>query len=132
MICKKIFISFLIVAIFNLLVSCYSSELITVHEYKQVEEKEGKPDEIHLKTNDFQEYHFSDFYIENDTLYGKGKLLLSDGEQLLNRKIALSDIESIELESVSAGKTVAFVLGIVGIGVLLFLGIWAIKLSGLK
>ena len=130
--CKKIFISFLIVAVFNLLVGCYSSELITVPEYKQIEEKDGKPVEIYVKTNGFQEYHFSDFYIENDTLYGKGKLLLSDGEQLLNRKIALSDIESIELESVSAGKTVAFVLGIVGIGVLLFLGIWAIKLSGLK
>ena len=56
--CKKILISFLLVAIFNLL-GCYSSELVTAAEYKQVEEKDGKPNEIYVKTKDYQGYHFS-------------------------------------------------------------------------
>ena len=189
-ICKKIFICFLLVAIFNLLVGCYSSELLTVPEYNQIEDEDrpdemlviskdgqeyhfaeskfyfesdtlygmarvkglpfegkfafeeiesiqfkvvgqnftsihsvsqyqkieaesGKPDEIYLINNDFTRYQFmkNDYYIENDTLYGKGKLM--DGEELLDGKIALSDIESIQYEYLNVLTTTAFVFGVV-------------------
>jgi len=54
----------------------------------------------------------NDYHLDNDTLYGKGKLIL-DGEQLLDRKIALSDIESIEVESIDGGNTALFIVGII-------------------
>jgi len=100
--CKKIFISFLLVALFNLLVGCYSSELVTVPEYNQIEEVD-KPKDIRVITKDGQEFHFSDsnFSVKDDTLYGKGKLLLEEKEEILNREIALSNIEAIEFEYVS-------------------------------
>ncbi len=110
--CKKIFISFLLVALINFLFGCYSSELITVPEYNQIEEID-KPDDIRVITKDFQEYHFSEsnFYVENDTLYGK----VGDGEQLLDRKIALLDIKSIQFEYLNGVTTVLLVLGIAAI-----------------
>ena len=96
---KKIISSILVVALLNLL-GCYSSNLVTVPEYKQVEEEEGKPDEIYVKTEDYREYHFpdSDFYIENDTLYGKAKLLYGEEGLPFEGKIALGEIESIQFE----------------------------------
>jgi len=116
---RKIFISFLLLALINFLAGCYSAESITVSEYKQVE-KEDKPDEIYVKTKDSEEYHFSEsnFYIENDTLYGKGKLLLGDVEKLQVRKIAISNIAFIEVESINWLTTI--LLGL-GIGVVAFI-----------
>ncbi len=107
---RKIFISFLLIALINFLLGCYSAESITVLEYKQVEE-EDKPDDIRVITKDSQEYHFSEsnFYVEDDTLYGKVDI----SEQLLDRKIALSDIESIQFEYLNGGTTALLVLGIV-------------------
>ena len=94
---KKLIASVLVVALLNL-VGCYSFAPVTVPEYQQVEEKEGKPDEIRVITKDSQEYHFTDFYIKNDTLYGKGISLLSFGELPYEGKFALGEIESIQLE----------------------------------
>ena len=107
---RKFFISFLLIALINFLLGCYSAESITVLEYKQVEE-EDKPDDIRVITKDSQEYHFSEsnFYVEDDTLYGKVDI----SEQLLDRKIALSDIESIQFEYLNGVTTTLLVLGIV-------------------
>lgn len=95
---KKLISSILVVALLNL-VGCYTLQPITVPEYKQVEKEEGKPDEIFVKTNEPIEYHFSDsnFYIENDTLYGNGILLQSKEEITLEKKFAISEIDSIQL-----------------------------------
>jgi len=121
---KKLISSILVVALLNLL-GCFSFETVTVEtvtvaEYKQIEEID-KPDEIRVITKDSEEYHFSEsnFYVENDTLYGKEILLSGDKEELLDRKIALSDIESIELESINAGTPALYVLGGVGLALLI-------------
>ncbi len=202
---RKIFISFLLIALINFLVGCYSSELVTAGEYEQVEE-EDKPDDIRVITKDSQEYHFSDsnfyvendtlygkvsvkelsfegkfalweiesiklkvdrqhysaiitvpvseyqnieaesgkpdeiyltkddstryhfmkndYYIENDTLYGKGKLM--DGEELLEGKIALSDIESIQFEYLNGETTALLILGIAAIPFVVVFAYWSI------
>ena len=106
---KKLISSILVVALLNLL-GCHSFKSVTVPEYKQVEE-EDKPDDIRVITKDSQEYHFSEsnFYVEDDTLYGKVDI----SEQLLDRKIALSDIESIQFEYLNGWTTALLVLGIV-------------------
>ena len=113
---KKVFISFLVLALTNFLVGCYSSELVNVAEYRQVEE-EGKPDEIFVETKDSQRYHFlnTGYYIENDTLYGKGAIVVDGIEQAFEGKFALSDIESIQFEDVDGVKTTVLVIGIVAI-----------------
>ena len=69
----KIFISFLLIAFINLISGCFSLESVSFTEYQKVVEKEGKPDEIYVTTNDSVEYHFSEpsFYFENDTLFGE-------------------------------------------------------------
>lgn len=98
---KKLISSILVVALLNL-VGCYSFESVTVPEYKQVEEKEGKPSEIYVKTKDSQEYHFSDsnFHIDSDTLYWKEKMFLSKEEKPFEEKFALGEIKSFQLEKV--------------------------------
>ena len=104
---RKFFISFLLLALINFLFGCYSAESITVSEYKQVEENEGKSDEIRIITKDSEEYHFSEsnFYIENDTLYGKGALLQSEEEQPFEGRFAFGEIESIQWEVVGQNYT---------------------------
>jgi hypothetical protein len=72
---KKLISSIVVVALLNL-VWCYYFKVVTVPEYKQVEEKD-KPDEIYLTKLNSARYHFmkNDYFIENDTLYGKGYLI---------------------------------------------------------
>jgi len=106
---RKFFISFLLLALINFLLGCYSSEFVTAGEYKQVEE-EDKPDDIRVITKDSQEYHFSDsnFYVENDTLYGKEILYLSKEELPFDERIAFEEIESIKLK-VGTGQNYSFI-----------------------
>ena len=199
---KKIFISFLLFAFINLIAGCYSFQPVTVNEYKQIEEEDGKQYEINVITKDNQEYHFSylnyyiendtlygkisvkelpfegkfafgeiksiqigsdfyavsqyqkieaesgkpyviyltkndrtiyqfmknDYYIENDTLYGKGKLILNE-EELLDRNIALSHIESIEVENFNLAHTITMGLGIFAIAFFIFYFIWVSSLG---
>ena len=95
---KKLISSILVIALLNL-VGCYSFESVTVPEYKQFVEEEGKPDEIYVKTKDIQEYYFSEsnFNVENDTLYGTGKLLRSTEAITFEERISISEIDSIQL-----------------------------------
>jgi hypothetical protein len=120
---KKFICNILVVALLNL-VGCYSFESITVPEYKQIEKEEGKPAEIYVLTKDGEKYHFlkDNFYIENDILYGKGKLLLGDREELIDKKIALSDIVLIEVENFDLGDTCLLSGGILlGVGLIFFI-----------
>ena len=115
---KKLISSILVVTLL-IQVGCYSSEMVTVTEYKQFEEEEGKPDKIIVTTRDFETYHFfldSGYYIENDTLYGKGILFVNDEMQPFDRKgkIALSDIVSFQFDEIDVGKTAVGVGLVIG------------------
>ena len=94
-------------------VSEYSSPT-TVSQYQKIVTENGKPDEIYLTKNDNKRYHFmkTDYYIQNDTLYGKGKLLV-DREELINKNIALLDIAVIETEKINWGTTSCLGIGII-------------------
>ena len=125
---NKLISSLLVIALLNL-VGCYSFESVTVPAYKQFVEEEGKPDEIYVKTKDIKEYHFSEsnFNIENDTLYGKGKFLPIENEQPFEGNIALSEIESIRVETYDKWLTFLLVtpiaiIGTIGILALLYFG----------
>jgi hypothetical protein len=118
---KKFISSIIFIAFLNLL-GCYSFQSYTVIEYKQIEETEGKPNEIKVKVDGSREYHFTDsnFYIEKDTLYGRGKIILNSNEQPFDGEVAVSEIESIEVEKLNVLETVG---AIAGITVVLIIGI---------
>ena len=106
------------------------TSLHSVSEYQKIVAEDGKPDEIYLTKNDDKRYHFlkTDYYTENDTLYGKGKFLV-DSEELINKKIALSDIESIQYEYLNVLTTTAFVFGVV-VFTLIIAAVVAVAMSG--
>ena len=111
---KKFITSILIVAFMNLL-GCASIQSFTVSEYKQNEEKYDKPDEINVVTKDGQEYHFTEpiTVFKRDTFHVNG-ILTTYSEQRVDRKFALSDIESIQLaNTIISGTTFLLALGIV-------------------
>ena len=110
---RKIISSVLIVALLNLL-GCYASDLIEKTKYNQIKETD-KSGSIKVITKDSEEYNFteSNFYVENDTLYGK--LPLGYTGKLYDENIALSDIESIYYYNFDVGATVAIGLIIVGV-----------------
>jgi len=107
--------------------------LISVTELKKIEKETGKSDEIYLTKYDSTRYHFmkNDYYIEKDTLFGKGYLIL-DKEQPLDRKIALPNIESIEVEKLNWGNTILLGLGIAAILFAIGATIFVIGMSGMK
>jgi hypothetical protein len=108
----------IIVSIISL-TACSSSKVITVQDFKQIEEKDT-PEKIRVTIRDSTVYHFvkPDYYFENDTLYGKKRYVLNDNEHWLVRKIALSDIEYIQTEMGAWDKK----LLLIGIASALFIG----------
>jgi len=104
--------------------------LMPISQYQKIEVENGKPDEIYLTKFDSTRYHFlrNNFYIEDDTLYGKGKLLLGDREELIERKFALSEIELIEVENLNLGNTIALsagiTLGLLGVALIIIIANW--------
>jgi len=96
--------------------------LITISQYQKIEAETGKPDEIYLTKIDSTRYHFmkNDYYTVNDTLFGRGKLLIDDREQL----IPLSEIEVIQYEYVDDLKTTLLVFGIAALSLIVGYSIW--------
>ena len=124
---KKLISSVLIIALLNL-VGCYSIQSVTVPEYKEIEKNEGKPDEIFVMTIYGQEYYFTDsnYYIENDSLYGKGTLLTSEECLPFEGKIALKRIDSFKMEILDQSRTIWSIVGGVAfllLGILIISGL---------
>ena len=96
-------------------VSCYSSKFVAFNEYQKNKDEIRKQDEIQIITRDKERYRFSksDYYIVYDTLRGKGARLLDDKEYPFNGRIALSDIESVQLERIDW-----LVTGLVSFGII--------------
>jgi len=94
---KKILISLLLVALFNFLVGCYNYETVSVQEFNQILE-EDKPNKILVRTKDSQEYNFikSNFYIQNDTLFGKELISVNEKWVPFEGKISFNEIDEIE------------------------------------
>jgi hypothetical protein len=109
---NNFYTSIVIIALFIGITACYSSDVVTVQEFRQIE-KGDKPDEIHITTKDSIEYHFvkPDYYVKNDTLFGEKKIVLNDKESVVTKKIALADIEYIQIETTGwVGKKIPAIL----------------------
>jgi hypothetical protein len=103
---KELISSILVVALLNLL-GCYSFKPVNPAEYKQVEGE----DNFIVITKHSNKFYFSDFYFYKDTLRGKASPH-SMGKRM-DKKIAISDIKSIESEYFDRGKTSLLTLGVV-------------------
>lgn len=104
---KKIISSILLVSLLNL-VGCSYFEQVTAQNYNRVVEEKGKPDRIYVKTKDAKKYQFYKltFLVDNDSLVGIKKIYLDEGEVIIDRKIAFSDIDYIEFEYFDLGGTI--------------------------
>jgi len=129
---KKLISSILVVAFLNLL-GCASIQSFTVSEYKEIKNKDDKPDEINVITKDGQEYQFTKpiTIFERDTLHVNG-ILQNYSEQRVDRKFALSDIESIQpTNTIISGTTFLLVLAICGgIYLVLYAALTPVKFKG--
>jgi len=98
---------------------------MSVSQYQKIEAETGKPDDIYLTKLDSTRYHFmkNDYWIKSDILYGNGKLLLAAREELVGRKIALSDIETFQLERFSWLYTSILFLLLAGYVLLIYIGL---------
>ena len=87
---EKLISSILIIVLFNLF-GCAGTKSLSVSELEQFDEKD-KATNIIVETTDDREYRFfdSNYYVENDTLYGIDKQS--------NIKIALVGIRFIKIK----------------------------------
>jgi len=74
----------------------------------------------------------NDYYIENDTLYGKGKFLPIEKDQPFEGNIALTEVESIRVETYDKWMTVLLLTPIVTIAVIGILVLIVSATGGLK
>jgi len=81
-----------------ILAACSSSENVTLRKYEVVEHLRGQPAEIYVRTADSKLYLFShsNYYIQNDTLYGRGYLMTDEDEIIFEGEFVLTNIESIQ------------------------------------
>lgn len=117
-----ILISSILILVFLNLLGCAATQTLTVSEYKQNNKKDDKPDEINVITKDNQEYHFTEpiTIFKRDTLHVNG-ILITYSEERVDRKFALSDIESIQpTNTIYSGTSFLLLLAICG-GVYLIL-----------
>jgi len=111
---KRIIIAITTISFLNL-IGCYSLETISFPEYQKIERENGKPKEIFISAKDSAKYYFDDreYNIRNDTLVGKGIIIVSDVEQPFEGNIPLTEIESFQLEEINSIATIALIAGIV-------------------
>ena len=121
--CKKIFVSFLIVAIINLLVGCYSYQEITKEEFVQTEEYS----DLKVRTKNQSIYKFDEgsYTVMEDSIYGSGKAKLNHSNKRFEDytgSVYLEDIESFEFDKFNVVITVLVIAAGVGLLALMLTG----------
>ena len=146
--CKKIFISFLLVAIFNLLVGCYSTNYVTYDELKVYKDNNN----VIITTTDSREHilkrentsqYYSDWEIvDNSIEWTESKAIFQkDNPKLgkyttINTTIAEKEISKIEIQELNVLSTALLSVGIVAVAIIIIGALtWKgpnISLEGLK
>jgi hypothetical protein len=115
------------------LIGCYSYETISFPEFENELKAGDTSNALFINTFDQKKYHCSGklFSVEQDSIRIKGTIVFSDDyEEPYAGKIAINDIESIEVESLNEGTTALVVGSVVGCSVLLLLFASETKSSG--
>jgi hypothetical protein len=125
----KRYISAILIPCFLLqLYGCYSSNYITIDQLvneKRQDVKQAtfqdsisvdeKHKDIYINTINEELYFFSfsNYYLENDSLIGRGKKIFNYNEESFNGKIALTDILTIEQTEINSTNTLLFISGFI-------------------
>ncbi len=123
---KKISFYILIFSFLNY-TGCYSSTSVS-KEILYEEDQEGLLGEITINTNEAKRIELLEgtYQVFDDTLYSRGfdKTNTSVYGQSIDIKIALADIQNVEINELNASKTAGCVIGSAGL-ILLIIGLIA-------
>ena len=127
---KKYIICFLILSILNF-TGCTYLEVISKEDVDKGQAEINFRDELFLTTKDSTKYHFlpANFYIANDTLYGKGTIEDSSSIIPFHGSVALTDVESFEQWTPDTWATIGLITGILAIGLVVVSLVFVVTLE---
>lgn len=121
---KKILLYLLIFSFLNY-TGCYSAKVVGKEKFFSEGSREPIND-LNIVTNDDNRILMDEvtYQVINDTLYIEGinKTNADVYGQFLNKKIALADIQYVEIDELNTAKTTGCVIGLTGLAVL-FIGL---------
>ena len=109
---KKVLQCSFTLILLSITTGCYSLESVQ-KESLIIESYKYQKKDIYIITENYYEYYFEGFKhrIENDTLYGKGRVKKWDTEKFFEGKIPIQDIVEFKTKNYDPVATVGFVLG---------------------
>lgn len=126
---KKYITAILIPCLLLQFSGCYSSNYISKDKFLFDEKRQDvkqstfqdsisvdeKHKDIYINTINEELYFFSfsNYYLENDSLIGRGKKIFNYNEENFNGKIALTDILTIEQTEINSTNTLLFISGFI-------------------
>ncbi len=127
---NKYIICFLILSIINF-TGCYSLEVINKEDVDEGRAEINLSHELFLTTKDSTRYHFLayNYKIANDTLYGSGAIEASSSIAPFKGAIALDEIINFEQSKPDTGETIGLIAGIIAVGLLVGVIIFAAAYS---
>ena len=118
---KKIFLYLLIISFLNY-IGCYSSKVMGKEKFFSGGSREPINDLVIVTNEDKRiEIHEVTFQVFDDTLYAEGvnKTNTAVYGQLIDVKIALEDIQYVEVDEFSEVKTIGCIISLTGLVVLI-------------
>jgi len=109
---KKYIVSVLIPALLVQLCGCYSMKEISKDEMTGL--KEGGDLVVYTKDSTIYSFEESNYYISNDTLYGKGYVKFSEDSDFkvaIENSIALTNIEKVQKAELNPTSTTWLIIG---------------------
>lgn len=110
-------ITYIVFFAFLNLVGCYSYQSVTYEEFENTNPNDIKSEDIYIITKDSTKYYSSWWTFSNidDSVFVKGSKFIGEQQAPFKGKIAVSDIESIEVDRFDGTKTTIFVISSVAI-----------------
>jgi hypothetical protein len=109
---KKFIVFLLIPALLTQLYGCYSTQDISKNEVAGL--KDGGDLIVYTKDSTIYSFEASNYYISNDTLYGKGYVKFneeSDFKVPIEKSISLTNIDSAQQDEMNASGTTWLLVG---------------------
>jgi hypothetical protein len=131
---KKLVSTICILAILNY-IGCSSKEVMTKNTFIRIYNLSNGDNskDIYVNTITDDQYFFQsgNYLFEADSLLGNGKKILPTKEENFKGKIALTDILTVEQETVDTGNTILLVLGILVTGALIYVALAAATITSI-
>ena len=102
------FITYVVFFAFLNLIGCYSYQGLTYEEFESTNPDDIKSEDIYITTKDSTKYHSSwwTFSVYEDSVFIKGSKYTGNEQGAFKGKIAVSDIETIEVEKLDNRATI--------------------------